>query len=266
TYTAYTQAAEAFKLNSRKKGEAQRWFGYTEVKVIWYQRLFNFYPLYLAASNGAPLIENNKAVFNNKYAIEVFRFLQSLYTNGYYSREILSASADPFVMQQIATKLTGPWDISYLNNIPNRNFEFDYYPPPVPDDHDGAVFTYADPKNIVIFNTCSQPQVAWEFIRTLIDKNGDLKLLEVTGQLPSRKNLEADEYFKTYFEKNPMLLPFAKQIPYVKGIDNSEVIVEVLDIISQEYEACVVYGKKSPEKAIADAENAVNILLDSITK
>jgi multiple sugar transport system substrate-binding protein len=58
-----------------------------------------------------------------------------------------------------------------------------------------------------------------------------------------------------------MLLPFAKQIPFVKGIDNCESIVEVLDIISQEYEACVVYGRKSPEKAIADAEKAVNILL-----
>ena len=47
-----------------------------------------------------------------------------------------------------------------------------------------------------------------------------------------------------------MMVPFAKQIPYVKGVDNCEVIVEVLDIISQEYEACVVYGKKTPEKAI----------------
>ena len=35
----------------------------------------------------------------------------------------------------------------------------------------------------------------------------------------------------------------------------------MLDIISQEYEACVVYGKKTPEKAIADAEAAVNVLL-----
>jgi multiple sugar transport system substrate-binding protein len=37
--------------------------------------------------------------------------------------------------------------------------------------------------------------------------------------------------------------------------------VEVLDIISQEYEASVVYGRKTPEKAISDAEAAVNVLL-----
>ena len=38
-----------------------------------------------------------------------------------------------------------------------------------------------------------------------------------------------------------MFMPFIKQLPFVKGDDNSEVIVEVLDIISQEYEQCVIY-------------------------
>src|SRR5256885_16751502 len=112
-----------------------------------------------------------------------------------------------------------------------------------------------------MFNTCSNPQLAWNFIKTLVDRNGDLKLLEITGQLPRRKNLDKDNSYSEYFNKNPMMLPFAKEVPYVKGIDNCEVIVEVLDIISQEYETCVVYGKKKPEQAIADAEKAVNVLL-----
>ena len=86
-------------------------------------------------------------------------------------------------------------------------------------------------------------------------------MLEVTGQLPRRKELDTDPYYTDFFKKNPMLIPFAKQVSFVKGVDNCEVIVEVLDIISQEYEACVVYGKKTPEKAIRDAEYAVNVLL-----
>jgi multiple sugar transport system substrate-binding protein len=260
TYSAYQNAAETFKVNNEGSAIKKR-FGYTAVKVIWYERLFNFYTLYLAASNGAPLIVNNKAAFNNKYAIGVFRFLQNLYTHEYFSRENTAASTDPFVIQTIATKWTGPWEISYLNNIPGRNFTFDYFEPIVPDDHVGPVYTYADPKNIVIFNTCTNPQAAWDFIRTLTDKDGDLQLLEITGQLPRRKLLDTDEYYKDYFNRNPMMLPFAREIPYVKGIDNCEVIVEVLDIISQEYEACVVYGRKTPEKAIQDAEASVNLLL-----
>ena len=95
----------------------------------------------------------------------------------------------------------------------------------------------------------------------MINQYGDLQLLQVTGQLPRRKDLLTDHHYDSFLKANPMLIPFVKQLPFVKGDDNSEVIVEVLDIISQEYEACVVYGKKTPEKAIQDAEAAVNVLL-----
>ncbi len=264
TYSAYRSAAAIFKTNARNNGLSASWFGYTEVKEIWYQRLFNFYPLYLAASGGASLVVNNKAVFNNKYAIEVFRFLQSLYRDGYFSKENLSASDDPFVAQHIATKWTGPYEITYLRSIPDRGFDFGYFEPQVPDDHQGPVYTYADPKNIVVFNTCTRPQAAWDFIRTMVGKEGDLKLLEITGQLPRRKDLQSDSYYSGYFHNNPMMIPFARELPFVKGVDNCEVIVEVLDIISQEYESCVVYGRKTPEKAIRDAETAVNVLLRNI--
>ena len=260
TYTAYLNAAQIFKANNGNNAVKKR-FGYTAVKPIWYEMRFNFYPLYLAASGGGHLIENNKAAFNNKYAIGVFRFLQSLYTNDYFSRESAAASEDPFVSQSIATKWTGPWEITHLDGIPNLGFKYGYYEEIVPDEHVGPDFTYADPKNIVIFNTCKEPQKAWDFIKTIIGKEGDMQLLQVTGQFPRRKNLLTDNYFSSFLKDNPALLPFVKQLPYLKGDDNSESIVEVLDIISQEYEACVVYGKKTPEKAIADAEAAVNVLL-----
>ena len=81
--------------------------------------------------------------------------------------------------------------------------------------------------------------------------------------MPRRKDLETDSFYTNYFKQNPMMITFAKEIPYLKGVDNCEQIVQVLDIISQEYEACVVYGKKTPEKAISDAETAVNVLLST---
>jgi multiple sugar transport system substrate-binding protein len=260
TYTAYRQAAGVLKHNTKDSTTKKR-FGYTAVKPIWYEMRFNFYPLYLAASGGGNLIKDNKAVFNNKYAIGVFRFLQSLYRDDFFSKESTGASKDVFASQDIATKWTGPWEISFLNNLPNRGFEYDYYQQIVPDDHAGPIYTYADPKNIVIFNTTRDAQASWEFIKTLISKEGDLQLLQLTGQLPRRKNVETDPFYSNFLQTNPMMMPFVKQLPFVKGDDNSEVIVEVLDIISQEYEACVVYGKKTPEKAIADAANAVNVLL-----
>jgi multiple sugar transport system substrate-binding protein len=40
--------------------------------------------------------------------------------------------------------------------------------------------------------------------------------------------------------------------------------VEVFDIISQEYEACVIYGRKTPEAAVKDAADAVDVLLKGL--
>ena len=211
TYSAYRTAAAVIK-NNTKDSPVKKRFGYTAVKPIWYEMRFNFYPLYLAASGGAHLIRDNKAVFNNKYAIGVFRFLQSLYRNDYFSKESAAASEDLFVSQAIATKWTGPWEIQHLNNIPNLGFKYDYYEEIVPDDHTGPVYTYADPKNIVIFNTSNNPQAAWEFIKTLISKEGDLQLLTVTGQFPRRKNLLTDPYYNNLLQCKSFAGAFCKTI------------------------------------------------------
>ncbi len=261
SYSQYLEAGRKVQADKDGDGYVDRWIGYTSVKVIWYQRLFNFYPLYLAATHGAPLIKNNKAVFNNEYSIGIFRFLQELYDKNYFSRQQMSSSQDPFVMQKVATLFTGPWQVPYLNKFKDENLEYGFYPTLVPDDHTGPIYTYGDPKNIVIFNTCRNPQTAWEFIRTMIDKQGDLLLLETTGQFPRRQNLSGDPYFADFLAANPKLEVFARQVDYIKGVDNHELIVEIFDIISQEYEACVIYHKKSPEKALDDAERAVNVLL-----
>jgi multiple sugar transport system substrate-binding protein len=264
TYSKYLEAARLFRKDVNGDGYIDRWIGYTSVKVIWYQRLFNFYPLYLAASDGARLISDNKAAFNNEHAIGVFRFLNKLYNEEYFARQRMSASQDPFIMQRYATLITGPWQVPYLEKYKPAHMEYDFFPMLVPDDHEGPSYTYGDPKNIVIFNTCTDPQLAWEFINTMITKHGDLRLMEITGQFPRRKNLASDPYFTEFLENNPKLVVFANQVDYIKGLDNHELIVEVMDIISQEYEACVIYNRKTPEQAIADAEKAVNILLGNI--
>jgi multiple sugar transport system substrate-binding protein len=78
--------------------------------------------------------------------------------------------------------------------------------------------------------------------------------------VPRRKNLDTDVAFSDYFISNPKMKVFAKQSSYVKGTDSSPVLKEVFDIISQQYEACVIYGVKTPEQAITDAASAVDLL------
>jgi multiple sugar transport system substrate-binding protein len=260
TYNEFINASQKFQKDFDSDGYVDRWFGYSEVEVTWWQRFFDFYPLYLAASGGAPLVKNNKAVFNNEYAIEVFSFLRELYRKNYFSKEKLSARQDPFLAEVIATRFVGPWEIAHAEKFKPEGFEYEYTFMPVPDGHKGAIYTYGDPKNIVIFKTCKDPQAAWNYIKTMIDTEGDLKLLELTNQLPRRKNLNSDPFYNDYFTHNPKMKVFADQSEYVRGTDASPVLKEIFDLISQQYEACVVYGMKTPEKAINDAADAVNLL------
>ncbi len=261
TYSSFLRAAEAFQKDQDGDGYVDQWFGNTSVKLAWHQRLFNFYPLYLAASGGMPLIKDGKAHFNNRFAVEAFRFLQTMYENNYFSKQSQSAGQDLFVAQKYATKWTGPWEIQYLDRFTGDDFEYDFYHIPVPDGHKGPIYTYCDPKNMVIFNTCKNPQAAFEFIKSMTTTEADLKFLNLTNQLPRRKNLSDLPSYKPYFSRNPKMETFVKQAEHIKGVGNSEVMTEILDIISQEYEACVLYQMKSPEEAIADAERTVNVLL-----
>jgi len=260
TYSEYFEASEKFKKDRNGDGYVDQWFGFTSVKIIWRERLMNFYPLYLAASGGASLIENNKAAFNNQYAIDVFAFLGELYKKEYYSKERLSARQDVFLASDIATKITGPWAIANADKYKPEGFEYGFAPLPVPDNFEGPIYSSADPKNIVIFDTCEKPEIAWQFLRTMIEGKNDLLLLTLTNQLPQRKNLLEDPEFAEFFLSHPMMIPFAEQAKYVRGVDNSTVLKEVFDLISQEYEVSVIYGLKSPEDAINDAAKAVNLL------
>src|SRR3989339_2249752 len=70
SYSDFFDASKKFQKDFDGDGYIDRWFGYSEVEVTWWQRFFDFYPLYLAASGGAPLVKNNQVAFNNEYAIE----------------------------------------------------------------------------------------------------------------------------------------------------------------------------------------------------
>ncbi len=262
TYKDYLEAAEKISIDRDGDGYFDRWIGYRRIMATWWQRFFDFYPLYLGASGGAKLVDRNKVLFDNKYAVQVFRFLKTLYDKKYFTRESLSARQDAFLNSDIATRFTGPWEIVHAEKFKPEGFDYGFSPLPVPDDSIEAVYTYGDPKNIVIFNTCKQPEKAWRFLRFMMNVENDFLFLKMTTQLPRRKNLFKSPLFRQYFEQHPKMLPFARQALYVRGTDTCARLKEVFDIISQEYEACVIYGTKSPEQAIHDAAAAAQVILN----
>lgn len=259
-YSSFLEAGALIKRHADSTSLGNRWLGISEVSPIWWQRFFNFLPLYYGSSHGAPLVKNRKAVFNNEYGVGVFTFLQEVYNRDYFPREQQKGQSDPFLAKRMASTFIGPWSIEQNERFKPEGFQYDYYPMPVPDTMTGPNYTYGDPKNLVIFSTCTDPQMAWQFLRTMLTAEADKDFLELSGQFPRRKDINSNPLFQGYLKAHPKLIPFAEQTKYLRGMDSAPYLKEVLDIISQEYEVCVVYGRKSPRDAIEDAARAVDLL------
>jgi multiple sugar transport system substrate-binding protein len=261
TYSEYLEAAQKIQTDTNNDGYIDRWIGYSEILATWWQRFFDFYPLYLAASGGGKLVDKGKVVFNNQYAVQVFTFLRTIYERNYFTKELMTARQDVFLSSIVASRFTGPWEIAHAEKFKREDFEYFFHTLPIPDNLTGDIYTYGDPKNIVIFNTCTDPEIAWEFLKFMINEENDLKLLEISTQLPRRKEIFSIPMYQDYFNLNPKMKPFAQQAKFIRGTDVCPQLKEVFDVISQEYEACVIYGTKSPERAIQEAATAAQLLI-----
>ena len=260
TYSEFLDAAGKITKDLDGDGQIDQWMGFRDIVPLWYHRLSDFYPLYINASHGLTLFTKDGEInFENDAAIEAFAFMQKLYNRGYFPRTTFQG--DALLRRKVAVQFTGPWNIAHTEKYKDPDFEYSYSHLPVPDDFQGEIMTYGDYKNIAIFSTCEHPDEAWEFIKFLISKENDLKFLQICNQIPLRKDMTEDEFFKNYFDKNPLMRKFAEQAQNTRDVDSLPEIVEIFDAISSAYEECVIYGLKSPEQAIKDAVKRVKVIL-----
>lgn len=259
TYSGFLAAAEKFLKDTNGDGRPDQWLYSPTTDVTWWQRLFDFYPLYIAASSGKTLLKNGKVDFENEAAESVFSFLQTLFKKGYAHKG--SLVGDPFFQNHVGLVITGPYSIPYYEANGPKGFQFDFAPIPVPDGVKGPVITYGDPKNIAIFARSRHPLEAWEFIKFILSKKNDLLWLEITSQPPYRKNLVNDPMFAGYFRKHPMMMKFVEQGVYTRGVDDSKYLIEIFDAISKQYDLTCVQGKKTPKQGVKDAARAVRDIL-----
>jgi len=260
TYSEFFEASEKITSDVSGDGQIDRWMGYRDIKPIWWQRFFDYYTFYIGASGGKTLFEDGRIIFNNKASENVFQFFQTVYKKGYFP--VTQFQGDQFLAGKLGTQFTGPWSIARIERLKPNGFEYDFAPIPLPDDHEGDQFTYGDHKNISMFSTSKHQEEAWEFVKYLVSKESDLLLLKISNQIPIRKELLKDSLFAGYFRENPRMIQFTKLVPFTRGMDGMPDLKEIFDAISQEYEACCIYGVKTPEKAIHDAAKRAESIIE----
>lgn len=253
TYSAYLDAAERLSALPGK-----RWMGYRDIRPIWWQRYFDFFSLYIGASEGQTLFDTRGDLAIDTTATrEVYGFLQALYTRGFFPKTTFQGN--PFLEGRIATEFTGPWSAAFLEENAPAGFRFDYAPLPVPDHHQGPVHTYGDFKNIAIFSRTRHPEEAWKFLQFLVSREADLRLLTEARQIPVRRDLLSDPYFRSVFETQPYLRRFAEAAPYARSVDAVPGFAEMLDAVALGMERAV-YATETPAEATASTVRRIQMI------
>lgn len=243
-------------------GRQDVWMADINIIAEWRQRLFDFYPLYIAATSGSTLLTPDQQIaFNSQATLDVFDFFARGFREGWYARSVYVG--DVFLKGYMAAHITGPWNIAHTERFKPEGFEYDFGPIPVPDDYEGPVYTFGDPKSIGIFATSEHPDAAWAFVRFLVSREADLGLLETCTQFPLRKGLLEDSLYADYFEQNPVMVQFAELVPQTRGFDQNPALQEVFDAINAQFDAACIQGARDSKVAVDKAVKRSKNILDA---
>lgn len=219
-----------------------------------YQPWFDFYPLYIAQSDGKQLVEAGASTFVSDDGLAVADFWAQIYKHGLAPKE--ASTDDAMSAKTTAMQSAGPWAISSYKDA----FPLGFMPVPTKDGMDAeSVKTFADSKNVSMFTTSKNQATAWDFLKFATSEEQDGKFLEATGQMPLRTGLE--EAYGDYFSANPDYVAFASQAERVVDVPNVPNSIEVWQTFRDEYSKSVIFGKEDVETSLQNAAEKIDQLV-----
>jgi multiple sugar transport system substrate-binding protein len=244
-------------------GRLDRWGMWATLKTTWFERFYDFYPLYLASSGGKTLVSNGKIVFDNDAAVAALNVLRRGFAEGVLPKSNFALGRDPFADGTVAMKIIGPWFVKELTDIKVPGLHYDVTPVPAADGTDPANrFAFADLRSIAIFSTTRHPDAAARFVAYLTSPAADRMLIEDASQLPYRRGLASDPRFTASLARWPTLSTYASYVERSRDLDIDPDVVEIFDLLSEAYEESAIYQttpvKDALDKAAREARNIVN--------
>jgi multiple sugar transport system substrate-binding protein len=258
---------EAFRRLTRDTdgdGRADRWALWAPVKTTWYERFYDFYPLYLAGSGGRTLVADGRVVFENDAAAAALETLRRGFAAGWLPRSNFAIGRDPFIDGTVAMKIIGPWFLRELEELKVPGLRYDVTPVPAADGVNSADrYAFADLRGIAVFSTTRHPDAAARFVAYLTSPAADRLLIEEASQLPYRRGLAADARFAAALARWPTLPTYATYVERTRDLDLDPDVVEIFDILSDAYEQAAVYGTVPVREALAKAAAETRKILDA---
>ena len=242
----------------------QEVYGLTvDVSSKWYRRWFDYLTLYAAASGGEPYLDVNgkEAFFNNEAGIAVTEFFFKVFEKGFAPRFEIQ---DGFQKELFFASIKGAGEIVRTKRM-YPDLEYVITPLLVPDYYpiDAPVYTLAESKGMVLFNTSQKKGEAWDFMKWYFSGGHDSLWLELTNYLPAREDLIGNPIFIEYFNNNPDVKLYAEILDFSVPLVLTPQTVEIQTILNRELWQPIIFGLKSPAIASRDANQTIQRILKS---
>ena len=222
-----------------------------------FQSWFDFYPLYAAETGGQQLVEDGQATFDSEQGAAVAEFWATMYEEGLSQQE--KYNADSFADQKAAMSIVGPWAISVYGDSVNWGVA------PVPTSAGTGpedTYTFSDAKNIGLYSACENQETAFEVLKFATSEEQDGQLLELTGQMPLRTDLQTT--YPDYFAEKPEYEKFADQASRTVEVPNVANSIAIWQAFRDEYTKAVIFGESAVDEALtAAADEATKLAGES---
>ncbi|GHO60879.1 sugar ABC transporter substrate-binding protein [Ktedonobacter robiniae] len=263
----YSQVIDMGQKLKQKFPDKFVWARDALVKDTWYERWFDFFSIYDAASNGQNFISGGKITANEQAAVSSLSFLRDL-----SQKKLLltQTQTDAFETGLSVMDIIGPWRFAtWQQKYPNLKLNDTYVltPPPVPDAmaNSQAIKTFADAKGLAIYKQASSEQqnAIWEFVKwVLSDPQHDLQWLQTTSLPSARDDLSTNATFKPFFDKNPELVKYAENIPNAVPPIAASKYTDIQVSLGDQAVIPVVKGDATPQQAWNSWKTAVQPMLN----
>jgi len=213
------------------------------------------YQVYLWQAGGEFLTEDlTAAAFNSEAGLQALNYWLDLIDSGAYTLSEWGL----FGQGQACMVMDGSWMVGiWAETAP---FEWTTAPMPIPEGGEPATNMGGEHIFIMAQDEAKQ-QAAWDFINWFTSPEIQLEWDQETGFMPIRDSVATNEAYRAWVEETePRLLPFVEMQQYARNRPPVEQYAEISDAFSAVMERAL-YGQISPEEALAEAEDAVNALL-----
>jgi multiple sugar transport system substrate-binding protein len=213
--------------------------------------IFSWFPFLLSA--GGEILSNDHPNLTHPGAITALKFWQDLVTEGVatLSPPERGYEEDAFFSGRIAMQITGPWSYITKSSVPFAAL-------PIPGNPNKATVT----GNGTIFlmkTTAKKKAAALKFLEFVLSEQFQTEWAIGTGFLPTNIKSTQSPSYQKYLHQKPWLKVFIDQIPLAGSRPTTAEYSRISDSLGRAIES-VLLGKSSPEKALQDAQQRLEVI------